>query len=65
MNGILRMIMNNKLKKLHRRCKTSTIKFHLEILPLQTDQIMEFAFDTNKEEVKDEKEIDERSRYVM
>ena len=31
----------------------------------QTDQIMEFAFDTNNEEVKDEKEIDERSRYVM
>ena len=31
----------------------------------QTDQIMEFACDTNNEEVKDEKEIDERSRYVM
>ena len=30
----------------------------------QTDQIMEFACETNNEEVKDEKEIDERSRFL-
>ena len=47
--------------------KTSSIKFHLEIQTVSLIGGQEVMADElkSKTEVKDEKEIDERSRYVM